>query len=232
MRPGFQMEDTAGGQYYEESGQYPEEGGPYPEDAGQYYDEWAEEAPWQRPRRPVVIGANWRRRSKRTYDYIHRLREAYYEPMTDFLDRRNGGFHAIARPPPARSFDERVLLTRHGPRARASPPPRPPLVPEYQRNTFSDDLLEALGVPLPDPARLPDVTELKKELKEENSAIRGSLRLQKHNNYVSTTSDKILEAMGVRPRGFSELPEELEPSLDHMMVKTDPAGRTAVDEEQ
>ena len=213
--------------YCDDPGRCPEDPGAYYDDPGAYYDDEAEEAAWQRPRRPLVIGANWRRRTKRTYDYIHQLREAYYEPMTDFLDRRNGGWHATARPPPARSFDERVCSSRHGPRARASPPPRPPPVPQYHRKTFSDDILEALGVPLPDPARLPDVRELRRE----DPVVRGPLRPQQFNNYIPTTSDKILEAMGVRPRGFSELPDALEPTLDQTVVKTDPAGRRAAAQE-
>jgi len=175
------------------------------------------EAPTQRARRPIVIGAHWKRRAHKTYDYIHEMRESYYRPMTEYLSRRAGAYPSAARRPEPSSFAERALAAvsdRHGGRpARAeSRPERSPPPPPYRHNTFSDDLLAALGVPLPDLSRY--------DMKEDPVMTR-QLKPHRFNNHVPDTQDKILLAMGVRPRDFSELPDVLEPTLT--LVPNDPA---------
>lgn len=168
----------------------------------------------QPPRRPPVIGANWRRRTLRTYHYIHEMRENYYRPMADYLERRAGEYHSSARQPPPRSFAERSCSYQRRPRPlpralaqRRSPPPF------YQADTFSDGLLRAIGVSVPQYGKF-DMTE--------DPVISGQLQPHKFSNHVPSTSDKILQALGVRPRSFSELPDVVEPTLTHVASEPEP----------
>lgn len=72
------------------------------------------------PRKPLIIGANWKRRGKHTYGYIHDMCESYYRPMTDYLEQRASDRFFNHRPPKIASAVERVCNYRYGPESNTT----------------------------------------------------------------------------------------------------------------